>query len=102
DEAISAGVCFAIDRNTRRILVFRGTTDVSAPAEAAYSDDGGTTWTNVNIGSDNGEFVSSPKAVHAINQYNIWAGTNSGRIYFSNDGGGTWVAQEDQGIHSGA
>lgn len=102
DEAISAGVCFAIDRNTRRILVFRGTTDAGAPAEAAYSDDGGTTWTNVNIGSDNGEFVSSPKAVHAINQYNIWAGTDSGRIYFSNDGGSTWVAQEDQGIHSGA
>jgi photosystem II stability/assembly factor-like uncharacterized protein len=101
-EAISTGVCFAIDRTTRRILVFRGTTDVAAPAEAAYSDDAGATWTNVNIGSDNGEFVPSAHSVYAINQYNIWVGTDSGRIYFSNDGGSSWVAQEDQGIHANA
>lgn len=101
DEVISTGVCFAIDRTTRRILVFRGSTAAGAPAEAAYSDDGGATWTNVNIGSDNGEFVVSPHAVFALNQYNIWAGTDQGRIYFSNDGGGTWTVQEDQGIHTG-
>lgn len=100
-EAVIAGVCFALDRSTRRLLVFRGTTDAIHPAEAAYSDDGGGSWVTVNIGSDNGEFVASPHAVYAINQYNIWVGTDSGRIYFSNDGGGSWQAQENAGIHSG-
>lgn len=100
-EAIIGGTCFALDRGTRRLLVFRGTTDAGNPAEAAYSDDNGATWTTVNIGSDNGEFISSAKAVHALNQYNIWVGTDSGRIYFSNDGGGSWTVQEDAGIHAG-
>jgi hypothetical protein len=100
-ENISTGACFAIDRSTQRILVFRGSTDAGAPAEAAYSDDNGATWTLANIGSDNGEFVSSPHAVSALNQNNIWAGTDQGRIYFSSDGGATWEIQEDQGIQAG-
>jgi len=97
-EHIMAGGCFALDRTTRRLLVFRGSTDAAAPAEAAYSDDGGATWVNVNIGSDNGEYVISAHASAVINQNNIWVGTNEGRIYFSSDGGANWVAQEDQGI----
>jgi photosystem II stability/assembly factor-like uncharacterized protein len=91
-----------VDSTTRRILVFRGTTDAGNPAEAAYSDDGGATWTLVDIGTDNGEFVVSAKAAYAINQNNIWVGTDSGRIYFSASGGASWVVQEDQGIHSAA
>lgn len=101
-EVIIGGTCFALDRGTRRILVFRGSTDAGNPAEAAYSDDAGATWTTVNIGNDNGEFVASAKAIYAINQYNIWVGTDSGRIYFSNDGGSSWTTQENQGIHSSA
>lgn len=101
-EVISAGACFSVDRSTTRLLVFRGSTDAGNPAEAAYSDDGGDTWVTVNIGTDNGEFVSSPQAVSLINQYNIWVGTDSGRIYFSNDGGSSWTVQEDQGIHAAA
>lgn len=100
-EAIIAGTCFALDRATRRLLVFRGTTDVAHPAEAAYSDDQGATWVNVNIGNDNGEFVPSPHSIFAINQYNIWVGTDSGRIYFSSDGGSSWRVQENAGIHVG-
>lgn len=101
-ENIGAGVCFAIDRTTRRLLVFRGSTVVGQPAQAAYSDDGGATWTTSNIGSDNGEFIVSPKAVWAISQNAIWVGTDSGRIYFSSDAGATWAVQEDQGIQSAA
>lgn len=101
-EHIIGGTCFALDRSTRRVLVFRGSTDAAAPAEAAYTDDGGATWTLVNIGASNAEFVISSKAIHALNQNNIWVGTNLGRIYFSSDGGGTWVAQENQGIHAAA
>jgi photosystem II stability/assembly factor-like uncharacterized protein len=101
-EVISAGTCFAVDRLTTRILVFRGSTVGGSPAEAAYSDDAGATWTTVNIGATNGEFIISPQALSAKNQYNIWVGSNLGRIYFSSDGGGSWTAQEDQGIHAAA
>lgn len=99
-ENIIGGGCFALSRSTRRIVVFRGTTDAGNPAEAAYTDDGGVTWTTVSFGSDNGEFVSSPKAVAVLDANNIWVGTDSGRIYFSNDGGSSFTVQENQGIHS--
>lgn len=99
---IIAGACFQLSRTTRRILVFRGSTDAGAPAEAAYTDDNGATWTRVNIGSDNGEYVISPKALAVVDQNNIWVGTDSGRIYFSNNGGSSWSVQEDQGIHASA
>lgn len=101
DENISTGATFPIDRTSRRILVFRGTTDAGAPAEAAYSDDNGATWVAANIGTDNGEFVPNSHSAFSLNQNNVWVGSDSGRIYFSNNGGTTWVAQEDQGIHSG-
>lgn len=102
DEIIATGCCFPVGKETTRLLVFRGSTDPSNPAECAYSDDGGATWTTVNIGSDNGEFVSNAHSVFALDQYNIWVGTDSGRIYFSANGGATWTAQDNAGIHSGA
>lgn len=101
-EDIRGGACFALDRNTTRILVFRGSTVGGAPAEASYSDDRGVTWTNVNIGSSNGEYIISSKAISALSQNNIWVGTNLGRIYYSSNGGATWTVQEDQGIHAAA
>lgn len=103
-ENISAGVCFAVDNDTSRILVFRGVTDVGNPAEAAYIErtDGvfGSAWTTVNIGTVNGEFVSSPKAAFALDSQNIWVGTNLGRIYYSENGGASWTVQEDAAIHT--
>jgi hypothetical protein len=101
-ENISSGGCFQVDRNTRRILVFRGTTDAGAPAEAAYTDNYGDSWTLVNIGSDNGEFVPRGRSVAVLGLNHIWVGTDSGRIYFSNNGGTSFVVQEDAGIHTGA
>lgn len=102
DEAIISGACFALDRDTTRILVFRGSTDVGNPAEAAYSDDGGATWTNANIGTVNGEFVPNAHSVAALDRNRIWVGTNLGRIYFSANGGESWSVQENAQIHSGA
>lgn len=101
-ENISAGACFRLDRSTQRILVFRGTTDAGAPAEAAYTDDGGATWVTVNIGTENGEFIPGQKAVTVLDQNNIWVGTSEGRIFFSSNGGASWQVQEDQGIQAGA
>ena len=102
-EHILAGVCFAIDNDTSRILVFLGVTDAGNPAECSYIDrTNGVfgTWTSANIGTVNGEFVSSSKAAFALDDHNIWVGTNLGRIYFSEDGGVTWTLQENAAIHA--
>lgn len=102
DENVIGGGCFALDRNTTRLLVFRGSTVVGAPAEAAYSDDGGTTWITVNIGTTNGEYIINSGAIAVLSQNNIWVGSNLGRIYYSSDGGASWQVQENQGIHAAA
>lgn len=99
DENIATGTCFILDRETTRILVFRGTTDAGNPAEAAYSDDNGVTWSNANIGSVNGEFVAGPHSLAALDRNHIWVGTNLGRIYFSANGGESWEIQENAQIH---
>ena len=94
-EDINGVVGFPISSTGVRIVVARGTTDAGAPAEISYSDDEGDTWTSVSVGSTNGEFVSSPNALFALDRYNMWLGTNGGRIYFSSDGGLTWTVQEN-------
>src|SRR3990167_8968996 len=94
NEHIHGVVCFRVGRDTIRVLVARGSTDAGNPAEVAYSDDLGVTWTTVNVGAVNGEFVSNGHALVALDRYHIWLGTNGGRIYFSNDGGATWTLQE--------
>lgn len=94
-EDIQGVVCFKIGRTTTRVIVARGTTDASNPAEIAYTDDGGVTWTNVDVGSTDGEYVSNGHALFALDRYHIWLGTDGGRIYFSSDGGLTWTVQEN-------
>lgn len=92
-EAIAAGICIPLGNDTFRRIVFRGTTDAGNPAESAYSDDGGVTWTNVNIGSVNGQYVETGKAVaYTPEGDNIWVATTGGYIYKSTDKGLTWTA----------
>lgn len=90
-EDISSVQCFRIGSSTTRVIVARGVGDVANPAEIAYSDDGGATWTNVNVGSTNNAFITK---IFAINLYNIWCVTSNGYIFYSEDGGVTWTAQE--------
>lgn len=90
-EDIGAAIYVQLDEDTRRIVVGRSTTDVAAPAEVAYSDDDGATWTLADVGATNGEFIT---AMDAVDFYHIWAVTDLGYIYFSDDGGVTWTAQE--------
>lgn len=94
DEDISAVACFPVDSNTTRVIVARGTTDAGNPAEIAYSDDDGATWTLVNVGAVNGQFVNESGGLFVLDFYHIWLVTNDGYIYFSADGGLTWTAQE--------
>lgn len=100
DESITAMRAFRTGRNTIRLIAFRAT-DVGNPMECAISDDGGANWTNVEIGSTNGQYVVGHEAVHVHDQYNMWVATDDGYIYKSEDGGTTWAAQEEAAIHSG-
>lgn len=93
-EDINGLVCFPLTATVTRVVVARGETDAGNPAEIGYSDDNGTTWTNVDVGSTNGQYVLGPEGLFAYDQYNIWMVTNSGYIYASNDGCATWETQD--------
>jgi len=94
DEHICSVVGIQIDKDTTRIIVCRGTTDGANPAEIAYSDDDGATWTNVDVGATNGEFGLHSGALFALDARHIWMCTDLGNVYFSSDGGLTWTDQE--------
>lgn len=100
DENPIAVECFPFGRDTTRVIVANGSTS-GAPAEIAYSDDDGVTWTTVNVSAGNTTF-NSRHGLFAINQYNIWAALANGYIYHSSDAGVSWVAQEAGVINTGA
>ena len=78
------------------VIVARGAFDGLNPMEIAYSSDRGTTWTNVNVGFINGQYaIGRGNPIFAINNENIWLVTTGGHIYFSDDVGLTWTAQEN-------
>ena len=93
--------CFPIGAGVSRTIVGRGTTDGANPAEIAYSDDDGATWTPVDVGVVDGQFFTGPDSIFALDMYNIWAVTTGGYIYYSDDSGVTWTAQES-GVITGA
>jgi len=97
DEHVTAIECFELGRNSVRIIVARGVTDVANPPEIAYSDDAGATWTAVDIGAaaQNGNFVLFAQAMFALDRNSIWVGDDQGAIYKSIDAGITWVIQDD-------
>jgi len=92
-EDIASVVCVQVDSETTRYIVARGTTDVGNPAEIAYTDNGGTTWTLVNVGTTNGQFALGPDSLFALDYNHIWLVTSTGGIYFSENGGATWASQ---------
>lgn len=98
DEDIADGILIKVGRDTTRIIVVRGTTDAANPAEIAYSDDVGATWTTVDVGSTNAEFAIKKGALFAVTSYDIWLVTDLGRIYQSEDSGVTWTVREDANI----
>lgn len=100
ENAISIG-CFDLGRNQTRVISVRGTTDAGNPAEIAYSDDSGATWSNVNIGSVNAHFAPTRHSMWVRDRNAIWVGTNLGYIHKSSDAGLTWVTQDAGVIHSG-
>jgi hypothetical protein len=101
-EDIIAVECFQLGRDTVRVVVARGTTDAGNPAEIAYSDDSGTTWTTVNVGSVNGQYAPTRFSLFARDRNLILFGTQDGYIYKSTDACLTWTAIESGTIHVGA
>lgn len=101
-ENIIAVECFEVSRDDTRVIVARGTADAGNPAEIAYSDDNGTTWTAVDVGSTNGQYAPTRFSLFALDRNNIWLTTHNGYIYISQDAGLTWTAQESGSITSSA
>lgn len=94
-ENISSVTCFAFGRTATRAMVARGTTDAGNPMEIAYTDDyGATAWHTVNVGTVNGQFAPGPDSLFAYDPYNIWLVAGAGYIYYSDDAGLTWAAQD--------
>lgn len=79
-----------------RVIAARGTADLLNYAEIAYSDDGGTTWTNINVGAVVGQYAIGRNSLWAVNPDYIYHVTTGGYIYQSKNAGATWTA-----LHSG-
>jgi photosystem II stability/assembly factor-like uncharacterized protein len=61
----------------------------------AFTDDGGATWTTVNIGgAAAGHGATRGGGLFALDFNHVWLASANGYIYFSSDGGATWTAQE--------
>jgi photosystem II stability/assembly factor-like uncharacterized protein len=99
-EDISCGVSVQVGRATWRQIVARGTTDVANPAEISWTEDNGATWHPVNVGATVGEFVPWVNGLFALDLRHIWAATDQGTVYFSEDGGLTWDAQPSTNVDS--
>lgn len=93
-EDISAIECIQTG-NGFRLIATRGTTDAGNPAEAAYSDDDGATWTNVVLGTVNGTFVPDHLSLFALDFEHVWITLTDGYIFFSDDAGTTFIAQAE-------
>ncbi len=98
---VMSACCFYIDKTNIRWLVALEA-PVGAQGKIAFTDDGGATWTRVNIGgAAAGHGAVDSGALFALDLYHIWLASALGYIYFSNDGGVTWTAQESAGIGAG-
>ena len=80
--------------NTRRYIV-----GLIAPAggqgQVAYTDNGGTTWTSVNVGgAAAGHGANDSQAFFALDYQHCWLASAEGYIYFSDDGFESVTAQE--------
>lgn len=80
-----------------RYIAFRGSAVPIEPAECSYTDDyGATAWTNVTIGTINGQYVNAVTILGAA----IFAVCSDGYVYKSIDQSESWSELED-GTESG-
>jgi photosystem II stability/assembly factor-like uncharacterized protein len=101
NEDINSCECFYISRDTIRVIVGRSTTDGANPPEIAYSDNFGVSWTTVNIGATVAEYLYDAGSLFALDYRHVWAGTNAGKLWLSDDGGVTWTLKLTSSIANG-
>jgi len=90
---IQSLVAFPISDTVTRFLAAQMAVN-GAQGKVAYSDDGGASWTTVNIGGATaGHGAVDSGALCALDQSHIWLASAKGYVYFSSDGGATWTAQ---------
>lgn len=88
----TGGGVLALDIATgRKLLCWRSESIVGQPAEGSYSTDDGETWTDVTIGSENGQQIFD----YALAGGNIVVVASGGFIYVSEDFGDTYGTMED-------
>ena len=96
NEDILSATCFGINKNTTRWLVARGQEAAPTnPAEVAYSDDSGATWTNIDVEAAGTRSANDSGALFALDKRHIWFVTTGGYIFFSEDGGVNWTPQDE-------
>jgi photosystem II stability/assembly factor-like uncharacterized protein len=97
DEDVASVVDVAIDRDTVRKIIARGTTNGNQ-CEVAYADYDIPTatwsaWTTVVVGGAVGEFAVHGGALFALDAQHIWICTDQGNVFFSNDASLSWTDQ---------
>jgi photosystem II stability/assembly factor-like uncharacterized protein len=93
DEDIIGMAVFEVDANTHRVLVVRDD-DAAAGLKVAYSDNSGTSWSTVTAGGPNATKALGQAALFALDFHHIWLVAKGGYIFFSADGGASWVTQD--------
>lgn len=73
-----------------RVIVARSSSIATSPAEVSWSEDGGATWHNVDVGSVNGQTIND------LFKYagRVWAACSGGYIYVSMTEASMWTALE--------
>jgi len=91
---IASVVVLDLDNTTQRVVVAAEASS-GTQGYVSYTDDWGTTWHNVAIGSAAaGHGAVGPQALVATGTYTLLLASAEGYIYRSTDAGETWVAVE--------
>lgn len=89
---IMAGCRVQLDRTTERIIVGREGLGGALQGQMAYTDNRGTAWTVVNVGTAAAQHGPVYGGGLWVQDTNVWLASSLGYIYVSRDYGETWVA----------
>lgn len=102
NEHIKACAILDMGSGLRRIIVSKEGTGGAVQGQTAYSDDDGATWTVVSIGgAAAGHGCVKGQSIFALDEHHVWLVSAAGFIYFSDNGGSSWTAQESAVITAG-